>query len=122
MEKSDVVAAVGQTRLLGPARIEASLAANDRLKFMLTALQAAASTATADHARPDLQKEYTAARMDAPWLLQMVTTGSAVDKGLQSADLLRLGALLATDLAAMARPLEGSADAADTKLLSRADH
>jgi len=123
MEKSDVVAALGQTGLLGPVRIKLALAANDRLKVMLSVLQAAAGHAAApDRGVPDLHKDYAAARMDAPWLLDMVSTASAVGAVLHAPDLPRLGALLAADLAAMARPLDGRTGAADNALAGRADH
>ena len=41
MEKIDVVASLGQRRLLRPAWVKAALAANDRLKLYLSVLQAA---------------------------------------------------------------------------------
>lgn len=43
LEKSNAVAALGQMKLLAPARIRAAFAANDRLKFVLTVIQAAAA-------------------------------------------------------------------------------
>ena len=112
MEKVDVVAALGQSKLLLPARITGALAANDRLKFALTALQAAAAHA-ADGAAPlsNLRRDYAAAHINAPWLMEMQATAWLEGGTLHLADLARLGKLLGEDIRLMARPLEGSADA-----------
>lgn len=45
MQRTQVVASLGQHRLMLPARVKAALAANDRLKVYLTVLQSAASHA-----------------------------------------------------------------------------
>ncbi len=113
MEKTDVVAALGPSKLLQPARIKAALAANDRIKFALTALQAAAAHA-ADSASPplDLRHDYAAARVDAPWMLAMQDKAWTENGTLHLSDLPRLAARLDDDIALMARPLDDSADAA----------
>lgn len=123
MEKVDVVAALGQSKLLLPARITGALAANDRLKFALTALQAAAAHA-ADGAAPlsNLRRDYAAAHINAPWLMEMQATAWLEGGTLHLADLARLGKLLGEDIRLMARPLEGSADAGHKAQIARVDH
>ncbi|RWL82163.1 MAG: DUF47 family protein [Mesorhizobium sp.] len=123
MEKVDVVAALGQSKLLLPARIKSALAANDRLKFALTALQAAAAHA-ADGSAPlaDLRRDYAAAHTNAPWMLEMQEAAWSEGGKLHLPDLPRLGKLLGDDIRLMARPLEGSADAAHLALLARVGH
>lgn len=123
MQKVDVVAALGQSKLLLPVRIKGALAANDRLKFALTALQAAAAHA-ADGSAPlaDLRRDYAAAHANAPWMLMMQEAAWSEGGKLHLPDLPRLGKLLGDDIRLMARPLEGSADAAHLALLARADH
>jgi len=123
MEKVDVVAALGQSKLLLPAWVKAALAANDRLKFALTALQAAAAHAAGGSTPPlDLRRDYAAAHVDAPWMLTMQEAAWAEGGALRLADLPRLGLRLAEDIRLMARPLEGGADAGDKALLARVDH
>lgn len=123
MEKTDVVAALGQHKLLLPARVKAALAANDRLKFALTALQAAATHATDAAAPPlDLTREYAAARIDAPWMLKMHEAAWSESGTLHLADLQRLATRLEEDMRLMARPLEDG-DGSDQKaLLDRVEH
>jgi uncharacterized protein Yka (UPF0111/DUF47 family) len=123
MEKVDVVAALGQSKLLLPARIKGALAANDRLKFALTALQAAAAHAT-DGAAPlaDLRRDYAAAHVNAPWMLEMQEAAWSEGGKLHLPELPRLGKLLGDDIRLMARPLESSADAAHLALMARVDH
>jgi uncharacterized protein Yka (UPF0111/DUF47 family) len=109
MEKTDVVAALGQRKLLLPAWIKAALAANDRLKFALTALQAAAAHAADGAGTPlDLRRDYAAARVDAPWMLKMQETAWSEAGVLHLPDLPRLAASLRDDIRLMARPLEDS--------------
>lgn len=123
MQKTDIVAALDQRKLLLPAWIKAALAANDRLKFALTALQAAAAHAQDDKGSPlDLRRDYAAARLDAPWMLKMQETAWAEGGTLHLADLPRLGERLAEDIRLMARPLDGSADGAHRAQTERVDH
>jgi uncharacterized protein Yka (UPF0111/DUF47 family) len=102
--------------------VNAALAANDRLKFALTALQAAAAHA-ADGVMPplDLHRDYAAAGVDAPWMLEMQAAAWSEGGALHLADLPRLGQRLGEDMRLMARPLEGDADAAHQALLARVD-
>ncbi|MFN4128684.1 MAG: DUF47 family protein [Paracoccaceae bacterium] len=120
LEKSDAIAALGQMKLLAPARIKAALAANDRLKFVLTVIQSAAAHAAESSAVPlDLRRDYAAARMDAPWLLDLAASAWREDSQLHLTDLPRLCALLRDDINLMSRPLEGSDDPDHNSLLAR---
>src|SRR3974377_213599 len=88
MEKTDVVASLGESQLLRPAYLKAALAANDRLKFYLTALQPAYShAAQPDVTSLDLHREYAAARVDAPWLLALPGSGHLKAAARQAAGL-----------------------------------
>lgn len=120
LEKSDAVAALGQVKLLAPARIRAALAANDRLKFVMTVIQtAAAHAADGSAASLDLRRDYTAAQMDDPWLLEVAGGAWREDDLLHLTDLPRLCARLRDDINLMARPLEGSQDSDHKGLLDR---
>ena len=119
MEKTGIVASLGKMQLLRPAWIKAALAANDRLKFYLTILQAAQAHAEHPGTPPlDLRREYAAARIDAPWLLDL--PGAAFLEGgtLHVAELGKLAGKLAEDLRQMARPFQ---DGAQPALLARVD-
>lgn len=120
MEKTGIVASLGQMQLLRPAWIKAALAANDRLKFYLTILQGAQAHAERPGALPlDLRREYAAARIDAPWLLDL--PGAAFIEGgtLHIAELGKLAEKLAEDLRLMARPFQ---DGTQPALLARVEH
>ncbi|MGE0714432.1 MAG: DUF47 domain-containing protein [Alphaproteobacteria bacterium] len=120
MEKTDIVASLGRSELLRPAHLKAALAANDRLKFCLTVLQAAFSRAARpDAAALDLHREYATARLDAPWLLALPASARLETSDLHAEDLPKLIERLAADIRVMARPLEGSAEAADGGLPAR---
>lgn len=106
MEKADAVAALGKAKLLGPALLKSALAANDRLKFALTAVQAAASRALRpDGPRIGLEADYAASHTSAPWLLEAVDKSWAADGQIHIPSLDRITQLLSADIAAMARPL-----------------
>lgn len=107
MQKSQVVASLGQDGLLTPVRVKAALAANDRLKVYLTVLQAAAAQAEHPCRTPlDLTRELAAANLaSAVWLHDVPAGASRVDDGLLVADLERLASALHEDLAIMARPV-----------------
>jgi uncharacterized protein Yka (UPF0111/DUF47 family) len=111
MEKSGVVAALGQAKLLLPVQVKAALLANDRLKFALTILQSASAHANAPTMPAlDLTRDYAAARFDAPWLLEVPASGWYEGKSLHLPELAKLAALLRENLEAMALPLQGSSD------------
>lgn len=117
MEKAGVVQALGQTKLLGPARVRAALAANDRLKFVLTLLQTAwTHAAVPETAHVDLRREYAAANMNAPWLLEVAGAAYLEDRLMHLDHLPRIAALLRDDLRIMARPLE------EAELQKRVEH
>jgi len=106
MQKSEAVAAMGNSTLLLPAWIKAALAANDRLKLYLTVLQAAAAHAEHPEAELlDLGPEMAAAGVDGRWLRDLPAASSRVDGALIVPELRRLAQHLAEDLGVMARPL-----------------
>ena len=106
MQKSDAVAAMGQSMLLLPAWIKAALAANDRLKLYLTVLQAAAAHAQHPETEPlDLGREISAAGIEGRWLRDVPAASSLVDGELLVPELRRVAQRLAEDLGVMARPV-----------------
>ena len=120
MEKADAVAALGKAKLLGPALLKSALAANDRLKFTLTAVQAAAAHALRpDSPRVSLEADHAAAHMNAPWLLDAVEKSWAADGEIHIPDLDRILQQLAEDIAVMARPLTGGGGAPGGPLAER---
>ncbi len=91
MQKAQVVAALGQQRLMLPAWVKAALAANDRLKVYLTVLQtAAAHAAHPNQDLPDLTKEIANAGLSSGWLADLAATATRIDKELFVPDLSRL--------------------------------
>lgn len=114
MEKTDAIASLGQHSLLLPAWVNAALGANDRLKLVLTVLQAAAAHAMLPHqGLPDFRHEMAAAGLDVPWLRELAGSASRDAEDVLLPELPRLCGQLAEDLALMARPLlETETDAA----------
>jgi len=115
MQKAQVVAALGQQRLMLPAWVKAALAANDRLKVYLTVLQTAAAHAShPNQDLPDLSKELANAGLSSGWLPDLAATATRIDKELFIPDLSRLVKCLTEDLGTMAKPvLEISSVGAD---------
>jgi uncharacterized protein Yka (UPF0111/DUF47 family) len=106
MQKSQVVASLGQRRLMLPAWVKAALAANDRLKVYLTILQAAATHASQpDHDAPDLGNELAAAGLNADWLHDVGAGARRLDDDLFVPGMSRLVKCFVDDLAIMARPV-----------------
>ncbi len=106
MQKSQVVAALGEHRLMLPAWVKAALRANDRLKVYLTVVQEASSHARhADRAVPDLGREIAAAGLNTAWLHDVVALARRVDDGLVVPDMSALVKCLEGDLGIMARPV-----------------
>lgn len=121
MDKTAAVASLGQTSLLLPAWIHAALRANERLKLLLSLLQSA--HAHARHPRqgaPDWSRELAAAGLDTPWLRELAASASRDGDTVLVPELPRLAALLAAELATMARPVLAAADA-DAALAARCD-
>ena len=126
MNKQDAVAALGQPALVQPARVREALKANDRLKLVLTLLQAAAAQAAApDAAAPDLTAEIQAAgwrdAADLEWLRERPAAASRDADGMLLPGWARLRAQLASDLRAMALPVTADVDA-DPSLAERVHH
>jgi hypothetical protein len=106
MRKTEVVAALGQRRLLLPAWVRAALSANDRLKLYLTVLQAAAAHALRPDAEPpDFSAEIAAAGLTGRWLGEVAGTARRDHDMFVIPELIRLVKGLADDLALMARPV-----------------
>jgi len=121
MEKTGVVASLGQLQLLRPAWTKAALAANDRLKLYLTVLQAAETHAAHPSRAPlRLKQELAAAGNDAGWLSDLPATAYLEGSDLHIPDLGHLLGKLTDDIQVMARPMEGDAEAAHKALLLRA--
>lgn len=110
MEKTLIVEALGEGGLLLPARLERALAANDRAKLRMTALQDAAARARspAAPARP-LDAEARAAGLSADGLDAAVASARLLEGGgYQVAGAGRLTQAILDDIAAMADPLEAA--------------
>lgn len=126
MEKSAIVASLGERQLLRPAWIRAALAANDRLKLYLTLIQSAVAHAAQPDAPPaDLRRECAAAGLSDPWLTDLprfATMDAGSDGGAESGrdagqvhvpGLPRLAACIRDDLRLMLRPVSDRTDLAD---------
>ncbi|WP_028311067.1 MULTISPECIES: hypothetical protein [Derxia] len=113
MLKEDAVASLGPAGLLLPGRINAALAANDRLKFWFTVLQAALAQATGQTpANADFSRERALTGIAQPWPEALVTEARLDGDQLLVPGLARLRDAIAADLRLMARPLlDTAADA-----------
>lgn len=123
MEKGEIVVALGQTGLLVPARIRSALSANNRIKFMLTVLQAAQSHAVdPTGAATDLAPDFPAADMsNARYLIDLPASAWREGDRLRSPFLDKLLKALGEDICQMERPFEGRADHESRALLARVD-
>ena len=113
MEKTLIVEALGEGGLLLPARLERALAANDRAKLRMTALQDAAARARspASPVRP-LDAEAHAAGLSGDGLDAAIASARLLDGGgYQVAGAGRLTQAILDDIAAMADPLEAAGEA-----------
>jgi uncharacterized protein Yka (UPF0111/DUF47 family) len=122
MKKSQAVESLGQHRLMLPVWVRAGLAANDRLKVILTVLQAAAAHAA--HPRrdlPDLTKEIATTGLNTAWLHDVVVATTQIDEDLLIPDLVRLVKDLTDDLRTMARPVLETTSAT-TEPQTRVEH
>lgn len=119
MKKDLAVASVTQEAakgLLAPVRQKAALRANDRLKLLLTILQAAAGHARhPGHMPVDLSRETAAAQFDTRddtlWLSELPTTAFLQDDDVVIPGLPRLAHRLSEELGTMFQPLDAAGDA-----------
>lgn len=119
MKKDLAVASVTQEAakgLLAPVRQKAALRANDRLKLLLTILQAAAGHARhPGHMPVDLSREIAAAQFDTRddtlWLSELPTTAFLQDDAVVIPGLPRLARRLSEELGTMFQPLDAADDA-----------
>ena len=106
MQKNLAVASLGEHRLMLPAWVKAALRANDRLKVVLTVVQAAWTRARhPDRDVTDLASEIAVVGLDPGWLRDVVAGARCVDDDLLIVDMPRLLKCLAADLETMARPV-----------------
>ncbi len=101
--KARIIEQLGQTEMLLPSRIAEGLAANDRAKVRMSALQAAARQAANPVTEPDdLSAECAAAGVDATAIRAVVATAHAGASGIIAAPgLARLVTALRDDIGAM---------------------
>src|SRR5215475_2207610 len=80
--KSQIIRELGQSEILLPSLVEEGLAANDRIKVRLSALQAAAQHAQQpDHPATDLSVESRAAGIAAADLATLIGRAHRLDDG-----------------------------------------
>jgi uncharacterized protein Yka (UPF0111/DUF47 family) len=108
--KVQAVESLAAGSLLLPGLLGSALAANDRLKLYLTALQAAVRRGAVP-AEPaiDLSREKAAAGVQAAWVDELVLTTMREGDGYHTPAFARLLEALQADLAAMIAPLAGDA-------------
>src|SRR5262249_7265252 len=101
--KARIVQQLGEVEVLLPARVTEGLAANDRAKAYLSALQAVARQATHPAEEPDdLSAECASAGLDASAIRSMVAAGRVTSPGrITAPGLARLIRCLFEDVDAM---------------------
>ena len=119
--KARIVEQLGETEVLVPSRIAAGLAANDRAKVRLSALQAAAKQASNPAGEPDdLSAECAAAGIDASDVRSIVAAARANAPGLVATPgLARLINAMFEDIDAMAEAVAAGDEVADAAAASR---
>jgi len=119
--KSDIIERLGQTDILLPALIAEGLAANDRAKIRLSALQTAARHARDPRgARFDLAEECRAAGIDPAGMQNLVNGARLVaDEQVSAPGLAALGAALFDDIVGMARAIKAAEPAEGEAALAR---
>ena len=116
MLKEEAVASMGESALLMPAWVRAALAANDRLKFFLSVLQAALQHARSPEVPVlDLRREQAAAGVRAPWLTDLIAGAAREGGGYNFPALPRWLKCLRDDLEIMAKPVLASGQDAGFK-------
>lgn len=118
--KSEIIERLGQTDLLLPALIAAGLAANDRVKIRLTALQEAARHARDPQARQfDLAAECRVMGIDHAAMETLVNHANlTAGEWISAPGLSKLAAAIWDDLADMIRPV-ATADSAEADRAER---
>ncbi len=106
--KVEIVERLGEGAVLLPDLIEAGLAANDRLKIRLTLLQeASAQASTPGRAAPSMKRELRNVGLADPDFASTVSGARPIDgETFLAAGAEALAAGIASDLAAMLRPIE----------------
>jgi uncharacterized protein Yka (UPF0111/DUF47 family) len=104
--KSQILAAIGETVLLPASRINESLAANDRIKYLFSLLQFALSYAEhPEGPAATLKKERTACGIDDPDLDTVITGSRMSGKSCRVPGATRILSRLVADLHLMAAPV-----------------
>jgi uncharacterized protein Yka (UPF0111/DUF47 family) len=104
--KTQILAAIGETALQPAARLNAALAANDRLKYAFSLLQLALTYAEhPDQPPATLKRERIACGIDDPDLDTVVAGARMVGKSCRVAGAGRIFARIADDMRLMAAPV-----------------
>jgi hypothetical protein len=104
--KTQILAAIGETALQPAARLNAALAANDRLKYAFSLLQLALTYAEhPDQPAATLKRERIACGIDDPDLDTVVAGARMVGKSCRVAGAGRIFARIADDMRLMAAPV-----------------
>jgi len=122
MGKDRIIEALGERHLLLPGLIARALAANDRVKYLLTLLQTARTAADGATGLTNLQDERVASGVDDAQLDRVVSESSREGDGwyrIPGAELLSEQAIL--EVRRMLAPLEAAAAPAAENLADRVD-
>jgi HPt (histidine-containing phosphotransfer) domain-containing protein len=104
--KTQILAALGENNLQPAARINAALAANDRVKYVFSLLQMALARAEhPDQPAPGLKRERIACGIDDSDLDTVVKEARMIGKSCRVAGAARVVARLADDMRLMAAPV-----------------
>lgn len=112
MAKTQILDVLGEPELLLPQKLQAALAANDRVKLSFSLLQTAQDHALHPQAPlPDLTAELRAAGLDSP--LDLAGSRREPDGALHVPGAAQLRQILLDDIAAMLAPLQLTGQAAE---------
>jgi uncharacterized protein Yka (UPF0111/DUF47 family) len=104
--KTQILAVLGENDLQPAARLNAALAANDRVKYLFSLLQMASAHAVhPDQPAPRLKRERIACGIDDPDLDAVVTGARMMGKSCRVAGAARIVARIADDMRLMAAPV-----------------
>ncbi|MGZ8202275.1 MAG: DUF47 family protein [Burkholderiales bacterium] len=110
-EKNRIISALGESKLLLPALLNAALAANDQVKYLFTLLQLARDRADHPHTvLPNLLQERIACGLDDEEELDSVVEGSRRDgdEAYRIPHAERILTLIARNIRSMLEPLRGA--------------